>query len=210
MASPDEDQSRRAAALPPLDESEFFSAIVKSSDDAILSKTLDGTITSWNSGAANMYGYSADEAIGRNIRILVPPDRPGEIDEILARIRRGEKVEHFETVRRRKDGKALNVSVTISPLRDATGAVAGASTIARDITDRKEAEAALALYTRQVEQSNRDLERFAYVVSHDLAEPLRMISSFVQLVDERHGDRLGPEAKEYLAFVLEDPRGCGL
>jgi hypothetical protein len=202
---PDSDPflARPARDISPPDESVFFSAIVRSSDDAILSKTLDGTITSWNEGAARMYGYTPEEAIGSNIRMLVPPDRTGEVDEILARIRRGEKVEHFETIRHRKDGSALSVSVSISPLQDASGTIVGASTIARDITDRKEAEAALALYTRQVEQSNRDLERFAYVVSHDLAEPLRMISSFVQLLSEEIGADAAPAAREYVGFVLD-------
>lgn len=188
---------------PPPDESAFFAAIVKTTDDAILSKTLDGTITSWNDGAERMYGYSAEEAIGRNIRMLVPRDRLGEIDEILDSIRLDERIDHFETVRRRKDGTNLYVSVTISPLKDPSGTVTGASTIARDITDRKDAEAALAMYTREVEQSNRDLERFAYVVSHDLAEPLRMISSFVQLIDEEFGDSVGRTGREYLGFVID-------
>jgi PAS domain S-box-containing protein len=185
------------------DQAAFFAAIVESTDDAVLSKTLDGTITSWNAAAERMYGYDRDEVVGRNVRMLVPPNRPNEIDGILERVSAGERIEHFDTQRVRKDGALLDVSLTISPVRDASGVVVGASTIARDVTERNEAQRALERYTREVEQSNRDLERFAYVVSHDLAEPLRMISSFVQLIAEEFGDRLGDRGREYVDFVLD-------
>lgn len=181
----------------------FFAAIVESTDDAVLSKGLDGTITSWNAAAQRMYGYTPEEAIGRNVRMLVPPNRPGEIDHILERVRAGERVEHFETQRVRKDGGILDVSLTISSVRDESGVVIGASTIARDITQTKAAQEALERYTREVEQSNRDLERFAYVVSHDLAEPLRMISSFVQLIAADYGSALDERGREYVGFVLD-------
>jgi PAS domain S-box-containing protein len=121
----------------------LLAAIVGSSDDAILSKDLDGFITSWNKGAEEIFGYSAQEAIGSHITMIVPPDRIDEENEILARIRRGERVEHSETVRRRKDDMLLDVSLTISPLKDGTGRIIGASTVARDISDRKRAERAL-------------------------------------------------------------------
>jgi PAS domain S-box-containing protein len=120
-----------------------LAAIVEASHDAILSKTLDGIITSWNPGAENLYGYSADEVIGHPISILVPPDRPQEISEILARIKRGEGIDQYETVRVTKDGRRLDVSIAISLIKDSTGNVIGASTIARDITQRKRAEEAL-------------------------------------------------------------------
>src|SRR5579862_7670486 len=116
-----------------------LAAIVESSDDAIIGKTLDGTITSWNPAAERMYGYSAVEAVGRSIMILLPSGRAGELSEILERIRTGERIEHFETVRVRKDGTQIDVSLTISPIVRG-GSVVGASTIARDVTSRRRAE----------------------------------------------------------------------
>ncbi|HWZ84405.1 MAG TPA: PAS domain S-box protein [Terriglobales bacterium] len=122
---------------------ERLAAVVESSDDAIISKTLDGTITAWNLGAKKLFGYSPSEALGKSIRMLLPPERASEESDILARIGRGESVEHFETVRVRKDGKKIDVSATISPIRDSSGTIVGASKIARDITERKRAEEAL-------------------------------------------------------------------
>jgi len=117
-----------------------LAAIVESSDDAIVSKDLEGVVTSWNRAAEKMFGYSPEEMIGRSIRTIIPDDLQHEEDEVLARIRRGERVEHFETVRRRKDGGRLNISLTVSPIRDFTGRVIGASKIVRDISDRKQAD----------------------------------------------------------------------
>jgi PAS domain S-box-containing protein len=122
---------------------ERLAAVVESSDDAILSKNLEGTITSWNLGAEKVFGYPAVEAVGKPMLMLFPAERGNEESDILARIRRGESVDHFETVRIRKDGKRIDVSVTISPIRDSGGAIVGASKVARDITERKHAEAAL-------------------------------------------------------------------
>jgi PAS domain S-box-containing protein len=117
-----------------------LAAIVESSDDAIISKNLDGVISSWNHSAERIFGYTAEEAVGQNITLIIPPDRRDEERVILERLRRGERVDHFETVRMRKDGVLLNISITISPLKDDLGRVVGASKVARDITDRKEAE----------------------------------------------------------------------
>jgi len=114
-----------------------LAAIVDSSDDAILSKTLEGVITSWNRGAEKLFGFTAAEAVGQPVLLIIPPDRRAEEADVLGRIRRGEAVEHFETVRRRKDGTLVDISLTVSPVRDGTGRVVGASKIARDITDRK-------------------------------------------------------------------------
>jgi len=120
-----------------------LSAVVESCDDAIISKNLDGTITSWNRGAERIFGYTPGEALGKSVRMLVPTERLAEESDILARIGRGEKVDHFETVRVRKDGRKIDVSVTSSPIKDSTGTIVGASKIARDITEHKRAEQAL-------------------------------------------------------------------
>ena len=122
------------------DEVRFrLAAIVESSDDAIISKTLDGIITTWNIGAERMFGYHADEVIGKPITILFPPSSSDEEPQILSRIRRGERIEHYETVRVRKDGSLLDVALTVSPVKDGNGKIIGASKIARDITERKKA-----------------------------------------------------------------------
>ena len=131
----------------------WLAAIVESSDDAIVSKALDGTITSWNFAAQSLFGYTADEVVGRPISILAAPDRENEMPAILKRIRRGEKVQRYETVRRRRDGSLVDVSLTVSPIRDETGRIVGASKIARDITERKHAEQGL----RQSEERFRNL-----------------------------------------------------
>jgi PAS domain S-box-containing protein len=126
----------------------LLAAIVASSDDAIISKSLDGFITSWNQSAERIFGYSPEEAIGQHITLIIPPERHLEESEILTRVRRGERVDHFQTARRRKDGSSVDVSLTISPVRDSSGHVIGASKVARDITAQKQSEQAL----RQSEQ----------------------------------------------------------
>src|SRR5690242_8037512 len=115
----------------------LLSAIFDSSDDAIISKGIDGVITNWNRGAERIFGYSREEAIGSSIWMLIPADRESEEDEVIEKLKSGERIEHFETIRRRKDGVLIDVSVTISPLKDATGAIIGATKIARDITEQK-------------------------------------------------------------------------
>ncbi len=127
--------------------------IVESSDDAIISKTLDGTVLTWNAGAERLYGYSAEEAIGSSVSVLVPPECPDELPQILERIRRGERVAHYETTRISKDGRRMQISLCVSPLTDKHGNVTGASTIARDITDRKRHEALLAVRCRLSESA---------------------------------------------------------
>lgn len=121
----------------------WLAAIVESSDDAIVSKTLDGLVTSWNPAAHRLFGYSADEMVGRHISVLAAPGREDEMPMILERIRRGEKIDHYETVRRRKDGSLVEVSLTVSPVHDEAGRIVGASKVARDITERRRAEPAL-------------------------------------------------------------------
>jgi len=126
--------------LNPPQSDEILAAIVRDSDDAILSKTLDAVITSWNPGAERMYGYTAAEVIGKPVSILAPTDLANDIDSIMARIKMGERVHHYETVRKHKDGHLLDVSLTVSPIRDGQGRIVGASAIARDITAQRQAE----------------------------------------------------------------------
>ncbi len=142
--------------------------IVESSDDAIVGKDLDGIVVSWNQGAERLYGYRADEIIGQSLSLLAPPDQPDELPRILERIRRGERIEHFETVRIRKDGSRVDVSVTVSPIRDAAGRIVGASKIARDITSAKRHESSL----RFLAQASRQLGNI-----QDVPKSLRAIAS---------------------------------
>src|SRR5687768_1263009 len=122
---------------------QHLAAIVRDSDDAIIGKTLEGIITSWNRGAERIYGYTAKEAIGRTVAMLVPSDREDELPEILQKLNQGEGIIHYDTLRVTKDGRLVNMSLTISPIRDASGAITGASSIGRDVTKAKDAEAAL-------------------------------------------------------------------
>ncbi len=128
--------------------------VVESSDDAIVSKDLDGTIRSWNRAAERMFGYTADEAVGRSIRMIIPADRQAEEDTVLSRIRAGKAVAHFETIRQRKDGTLIPISLTVSPIRDGAGKVVGASKIARDIGDRKRADVATRRLAAVIESSD--------------------------------------------------------
>ena len=142
--------------LSPSEEVARLAAIVESSDDAIIGKTLDGTITSWNEGASRLYGYSAEEAIGQAIYLVVPQDRHGEVVEILEKIRDGKRVDHFETERMTKAGKMVVVSLTISPIRDGAGETVGASVIGRDISARKQAEKELKSHREKLEKLVRE------------------------------------------------------
>ncbi|TCU35181.1 PAS domain S-box protein [Rhizobium azibense] len=148
------DQSAAAVA----DEAvQRVAAIVESSDDAILAKDLNGTITDWNRGAEQLFGYTAEEAIGRSVTMLIPMDRADEEPNILARLRRGEKIDHYETVRRRKDGSLVEISLSVSPIRNRAGQVIGASKIARDITERRRAEEQQHLLLREMDHRIKNL-----------------------------------------------------
>ncbi|HET7340479.1 MAG TPA: PAS domain S-box protein [Methylomirabilota bacterium] len=160
-----------------------LAAIVSSADDAIVSKTLDGVITSWNAAAERMFGYSAAEAIGQPIYLIIPPDRYREEESILARLRRAEAVEHFETVRRRKDGALVDVSITVSPLRDGRGRIIGASKIARDVSERRRLERDRALLYEEAQEANRAKDEFIAMLGHELRNPLGAISSAVRLLE---------------------------
>jgi len=183
--------------------SALLSAIVDSSDDAIISKDLNGVIMSWNAAAERLFGYTAAEAIGRSITMLIPADRLAEEPAILERLRRGERVDHFETIRMRKDGSRLNISLTISPVKDASGKIVGASKIARDITDRVRKDEELGEANRALRQANADLQQFAYSASHDLQEPLRMVRAYSELLNKKFADKLGPTGEEYLRHTVQ-------
>jgi PAS domain S-box-containing protein len=182
----------------------LLSAIVDSSDDAIISKDLNGIITSWNRSAERMFGYTAEEATGQPVAaLLIPCDRQDEEPDILAKLRNGERVDHFETKRRRKDGTLLDISLTISPVRDSRGTIIGASKIARDITAQVRNQQELAYSNASLVRSNADLEQFAYSASHDLQEPLRMVLAYSEMLRRKLGDQLGSSGEEYLGFVIE-------
>jgi PAS domain S-box-containing protein len=137
----------------------LFRSIVESSDDAITSKTPEGILTSWNRGAERIYGYTAAEIIGKPVSILTPPGRPDDMHAILARIRDGERIEHYETTRVRKDGKAISISLTVSPIYDEKNKLIGVSSIARDVTERQRADEnlrAASLYARSLIEASLD------------------------------------------------------
>lgn len=198
-----------------------LSAIVENSDDAIIGKDLDGRITSWNKGAERIFGYSPQEAIGRPITMLIPPDRLAEEPEILAQLRRGERVDHFETVRISKDRRTVEVSLTISPIRDADGNLVGASKIARDISEKKRAERELkvahqqlqehavelerqvAERTAELRESLQELETFSSGLSHDMKGPLRAISGYAQVLKDEYAAQLPADGQEMAARVVE-------
>ena len=163
---------------------EHLASIVESSDDAIVSKTLEGVVTSWNAGAELLYGYSAAEAIGRPISVIVPPDHPDELSRVLARLKRGEHVQPYETARIRKDGTLVQVSVTVSPLRSSSGSIIGASAIGRDITEKKRVDAAL-----REAATLRSVTSLAVAAAHEINNPLTVVSGELQLLTREVGGR---------------------
>jgi PAS domain S-box-containing protein len=196
-----------------------LAAIVESSDDAIISKTLEGTVMSWNASAERIFGYRADEMIGQPDKIIIPRERHDEDDSILARLRTGELVDHYETVRLAKDGRRIDVSVTVSPVRDASGNVTGISKIVRDISQRKKTEAALnearealkrhaadlelmvAERTQELRETIAEVESFSYSISHDMRGPLRAIQGYASVLEHELSGKIGVEESEYLRRI---------
>jgi len=174
-------------------------AIIDSTEDAILSKSLDGTITSWNAGAEHLFGYTAEEIVGRSVTVLFPPGREDEERSILERVRQGLAVNQLETVRRRKDGTDIDVSVTISPLRSIGGQVIGASKIARDITELRRVHRALV-------DASRMKSAFLANMSHELRTPLNAIIGFTELMYKGKVGPVSPEHHEYLGDILTSSR----
>jgi len=194
--------------------------IIESSHDAIISKTLEGIITSWNPGAEKLFGYSAKECIGKSVLMLFPLDRVKEEAGILSKIRRGVKVDPFDTVRVTKSGKYVDVSVTTSPMRTEQGQIIGASTIARDITEKKQAadeikklneelEQRVRQRTQELEAANEELKAFSYTISHDLRAPLRAMGGFARILEMQLGDAINPDAKHAMKRIQDNAAKMG-
>jgi PAS domain S-box-containing protein len=183
-----------------------MAAIVDSSNDAIIGKTLEGVITTWNRGAKEIYGYDAEEMVGKSISLLVPPGHPDEVRRIIARMLENDaRIDHFETQRVRKDGRLIDVSVSVSPIRDAGGTIVGASSVARDVTDQKAMAAELkASELRSVLAVSRAKDEMVSLVSHELRTPLASLLGFTELLYSR--DFSPEQRKQYLGIMLREGR----
>jgi PAS domain S-box-containing protein len=189
----------------------WLAAIVESSDDAIISKNLDGRILSWNAGANRIFGYRAEEVVGKSITIIIPKELRGEEAQILEKIRRGESVDHFDTVRLTKDGRRITISLTVSPVRDSRGIIVGASKIARDISQRKLMEQMLVERDEALRQADRRKDQFLALVAHELRNQLGAIRYAVELgkrsqraADQQMAERVIEQHAGHMSRLLED------
>lgn len=199
-ACTDVDDQRRAQ-----ESSARLATIVEQSDDAIVGQNLDGIIETWNHGAQRMLDYSAGEIIGQPVTILIPPERLVEEMEMMEQVRQGKRIGDYETLRRRKDGTLLNISLAVSPIRDGSGKVVGASTVARNITERVRAreilERTVAERTAALREAVEQMEEFSYSVSHDLRAPLRAINAYSGVLIEEYRGQLDETARRYLENI---------
>jgi PAS domain S-box-containing protein len=185
--------------MPSAEEERFrLAAIVDSSEDAIISKNLEGIITSWNAGARRLFGYTAEEIVGQPISRLMPPEHQNDMVEILGRIRLGQRVEHFESVRLNRNGERIPVSLSVSPIRDDTGRIIGAAKIARDITELKKQQAELERLYREAREAARMREEFLSVAGHELRTPLTALQFQLHTVQKRLESGQAEEAGEVL------------
>ena len=182
-----------------------LAAIVASSDDAIIGKNLNSIVTSWNFGAERIFGYTAEEMIGTSIMRLIPPDRQEDEEEILARIRRGERVEHFETIRLAKNGRRLYSSITVSPIKDSAGHVIGASKVVRDISEQKRAEQELCDAKDAAEAANRAKSEFLSNMSHEIRTPMNGVIGMTGLLLDGELDPQQREIAETIRTSADEP-----
>jgi len=175
----------------PADSRNILAAIVDSSDDAIISKDLKGNITSWNTSAERLFGYRADEIIGQSIMLLIPPELQHDEVQILAKIKKGERIDHFQTIRMKKNGERMEVSLTISPVKDERGVIVGAAKILRDITAQKKLEAVVRTSERLA-----SVGRLAATVAHEINNPLEAVTNYVYLAKQQPD--LPPKIRRYL------------
>src|SRR5579871_841474 len=162
-------------------EQALLAAIVASSEDAIVSKDLNGIVTSWNQAAERIYGWQAEEIIGKSKGLVIPPDRPNELASILEKIRAGERIEHYETQRLRKDGTRIDVAISVSPVKDAEGQIIGAATIVRDITERKHIERELQQKHAEIESLNVRLRRAMIETHHRVKNNLQVVGAMIDM-----------------------------
>lgn len=184
--------------LPVTDPKSHLAAIVDSSDDAIISKTLDGIIRSWNKAAEKLFGYTADEAIGKHITLIIPEERHDEEFVILGKIKEGRRVDHFETIRRRKDGQPIQLSLTVSPIKDAKGQIVGASKIARDITESKRIE-------QELRETGQRKDEFIANISHELRTPMNAVVGLANILSL--STALPEKEKKYVETLKESAEG---